>query len=116
MTSTGKIGFRMSSALWRCYAEIVGNAGRSSDLCRYLEWRIDHPTQTLGEGLDPGADGSVPHKIRVHPDIRKPYVHLFQEDGGRMSVDIRTYIAWRIANPNEPLPGQSRPPLRITRR
>jgi hypothetical protein len=115
MTTTGKIGFRMSRALWGRYAEIVGNAGRSADLCRYLEWRIDHPDVVLDETLDPGADGSVPHKIRVHPDIRKPYSHLFQEDGGRMSADIRTYIAWRIANPDKPLPGHSRPPLKITR-
>lgn len=105
----------MSRALWRSYAEIVGNAGRSADLCRYLEWRIDHPMEALSGSVDPGADGSVPHKIRVHPDIRKPYVHLFQEDGGRMSMDIRTYIAWRIAHPDEPLPGQNRPPLKITR-
>jgi hypothetical protein len=116
MTSTGKIGFRMSNALWRRYAEIVGNAGRSSDLCRYLEWRADHPAVVLEGAADPGADGSAPHKIRVHPDIQKPYVHLFQEDGGRVSVDIRTYIAWRVANPSSPLPGKTRPPLKIERR
>ncbi len=114
MTTTGKIGFRMSRSLWSAYAEIVGNAGRSADLCRYLEWRIDNPRKAL-DGIDPGADGSVPHKIRVHPDIRKPYTHLFQEDGGQVSADIRTYIAWRVAHPEDPLPGQSRPPLKIVR-
>ena len=110
--TSSKIGFRMSRGLWRDYASVVGNAGRSADLCRYLEWRTDHPSLVLGR--DPGADGAAPHKFRVHPDIRKPYVHLFEDDGA-VSADLRAYVTWRIAHPGDPLPGTSRQPLRIER-
>lgn len=115
MTSTGKIGFRMSRALWCAYAGPVGNAGRSADLCRYLEAKIENPELSFPDTQDPGADHSVPHKIRVHPDIRKLYTHLFADNPGAMSSDIRTYIAWRIAHPDEPLPGRVRGPLKIER-
>lgn len=38
---------RIDTDLWRAYAEIVGNGGRSADLKAYIEWRIDNPTTPL---------------------------------------------------------------------
>lgn len=38
---------RVDTDLWRAYAEIVGNGGRSADIKAYIEWRIDNPTTPL---------------------------------------------------------------------
>lgn len=113
MTRTGdKSGFRLGDP-WDSYAKIVGNAGRSADLRRYLEWRIDNPVSVLG--TDPGADGARVRKFRVHEDLWKPYAHIFIEDERKISADIRAYIAWRIAHPDLPLPGNTRVSFRLNR-
>jgi hypothetical protein len=109
-------GFRVG-ALWHDYAKVVGDAGRSADLRRYLEWRTDNPTMQLPGALsDPRADGAPVRKFRVHDDIWKPYAHLFVDDERRISADLRTYIAWRLKYPALPLPGQTRVPYKLTRR
>jgi len=99
--------------MWRRYALIVGNAGRSADLRRYLEWRIDHPDQALT--ADPGAAGASVQKFRVHPDLWKPYAHVFIGDERKISADLRSYVAWRLDHPDLPLPGTSRVSLKLDR-
>lgn len=111
-TSAAKSGFRIPATMWRRYAAIVGNAGRSEDIRRYLEWRIDNPELVLGR--DPGAAGAEARKFRVHEDLWKLYCDVFADDLG-ISADLRTYVAWRIAHPAQPLPGNTRVSLRRDR-
>lgn len=103
-----KLGIRVSDDLWRRYAAVVGNAGRSADLKSYMEWRVDTPHWTVGSPFtEPGAPV---RKVRVDDALRKDFKAAVP--AGDCSSDLRTYIAWRVANPATPLPGR----LRASRR
>lgn len=45
---------RIDTDLWKAYADVVGNGGRSADIKAYIEWRVDHPDTPLpGKRLGP---------------------------------------------------------------
>lgn len=50
---------RVDTDLWKTYAEIVGDGGRSADLKSYIEWRVDNPTTPL-----PGRRRGPVKKVR----------------------------------------------------
>lgn len=50
---------RVDQDLWRAYAEIVGDGGRSADIKAYIEWRVDNPTTPL-----PGKRRGPVKKVR----------------------------------------------------
>ncbi len=50
---------RVDSGLWKEYAEVVGDLGRSADLRAYIEWRVDNPTTPL-----PGRRRGPVKKVR----------------------------------------------------
>lgn len=100
------IGFRAPEDLWGTYGSVVGERGRSADLRKYIEWRIENPHVLLG--ADPGTAGSgpQPYKFEIDATLHSLFTALFDTDG--LSADLRCYIAWRVAHFDEPLPGQGR--------
>jgi hypothetical protein len=107
------IGFRAPATLWDTYASVVGERGRSADLRRYIEWRVENPHVLLGADPGPAGAGPQPHKFEIDKALSAPYLALFKGDG--LSADLRAYIAWRVEHYNEPLPGQGRLSVRNNR-
>lgn len=54
---------RVDGELWAAYAEVVGDLGRSADIKRYIEWRVDNPTTPL-----PGSRRGPVKRVRRTSD------------------------------------------------
>lgn len=59
-------------------------------------------------------DQSEERRIRVDRELWDAFADLVG-DGGRAAA-IRNYIQWQVENPDTPLPGQFRPPVKKVRK
>jgi hypothetical protein len=98
---------RLPHWLWKQYASVVGDIGRTSDLKRFMDWRLDDTDTVLG------PDVAAPHDFlttfRVEPMLWELFAGTVGD--GNASGELRRYIWWRIQHPNEPLPGRRLPPM-----
>lgn len=104
---------RLPYWLWSRYEAVVGNIGRTPDLKRFMDWRIEEPDVQLGEDVE------LPYQFTATFRIESTRWDLFAETVGEgdVSADLRRYIWWRVQNPKAPLPGRRLPPMpRRTRR
>lgn len=99
---------RAPLTLWRQYADVVGDIGRTSDLKLFMDWQVDNPDAEIG----PDVDG--PHDflatLRVEAERWEMFLDTVPYDDG--SARLRGYMWWRIQHPDEPLPGRRVPPMR----
>lgn len=99
---------RVPDWLWRRFADVVGDVGRTADLKQYMGWQIDNPDQWLGDDVEPPHD--FPARLRVDNTLWQMFMDTVGE--GFCSSRLRAYIWWRVQNPEEPLPGRRVPPIR----
>lgn len=86
--------------------------GRHRNLDPYV-WRQLLPEQ----GINPYPrlvvdDESDMHRIRAPKALWDAYAAVVGERG--RSADLREYMEWRVENPDTPLPGRWRGPLKRT--
>lgn len=99
---------RIPRRLWEQYADVVGSIGRTSDLKRFMEWRMDDPETVLGEDVAPPHDFLA--TFRIEPVRWDLFAGNVAE--GDVSAELRRYIHWRVRHPDAPLPGRRLPPIR----
>jgi hypothetical protein len=99
---------RLPSWLWRQYAKVVGNVGRTPDLKVFMDWRIDNTDVELA------LDVTTPYDFLATLRIEPARWQLFAEtvEDRSCSSELRRYIWWRVQHPDEPLPGRRLGPLR----
>lgn len=104
---------RLPSWLWKQYAAVVGNIGRTPDLKQFMAWRIEDTETVLGVDVAPPHDFTATFRIeQVRWELLAGTV-----GEGEISGELRRYIWWRVQNPDAPLPGRRLPPMpRRTRR
>lgn len=87
------------------------------DKGRHTTTPYDHLLARMGRHTYPdlvAAETSDVRRIRVEKALWEAYADVVG-NGGR-SADIKAYIAWRVDNPDTPLPGRRLGPVKKVRR